>query len=328
MKAKIITLLMCFGFVSTVEAKMPFYDDDSEFDRCTVMTGDWNRCMSEEIRRDTNDVKNLYREVLANPKLNDWNENFEQNQQMLRDMYASWNAFRNRLCSLSKVAARYTGGWKDEEISCNLYYVKHHKDHFQCINDMLLGRADERDDFIGNEHDEEYAKCLEEDSASKCLIAEFQRSSEKIKELYKKFYDSQYTSGWNNGTDLGNGNYRDMFDSWVAYRNRLCSLSAFAYQDFPQRAEITKNHCLQYLNREKFETMENLYSLSQRAFTSAKMQKKSEDGGRKAGEAIAPLEKRVETSESLVGKSEENAESESEEVMENTSSLPAWAKRK
>ncbi len=308
---------------------MPFYDDDSEFDRCTAMIGDWNRCMSEETRRDINDVKNLYREILANPKLNQWNASREENQQMLRDLYSSWNAYRARLCSLSKVSSRYNGAWKDDEISCNLYYVKHHKDHFQCINDMLLGRADERDDFISEEHDEEYAKCIKDKkSTDQCLVNEFQRSSAKIKDLYKKFYASQYTSAWNNGADIGSGNYRDMFDSWVAYRNRLCSLSAFAYKNFPQRANITKNHCLQYLNREKLETLENMYNLSQRAYSSKKAQAKSEDGGRKAGEAIAPLENRAESLESLVENKAENLEDKKEDVEDSSAKLPAWAKKK
>lgn len=330
MKIKIIALLLFSTFASISYAKMPFYEDDREFERCTQMTGDWDRCMSEETRRDLNDVKITYREVLANPKLKDWNGNMEENQQMLHDMYASWTAFRNRLCSLSKVSSQYTGTWKDEEKSCNLYYVKHHKDHFQCINDMLLGRADARDDFITEEHDGEYSECLKTQDKEKCLLSEFQRSSEKIKALYKKFYDSKNTSAWNNGADFGSGNYRDMFDSWVAYRNRLCSLSVFAYQNFPEH-QISKNQCLQYLNREKLETLENLYDLSNRAVNSDKAQKKAEEGGRLAGSAIAPLEKRLETTESLTTNNalKEVSEQKTEDKVEqNTSTLPSWAKRK
>ena len=240
MKNRVALFILCLSFISAATAKMPFYDDDVEFDRCTKMTGDWNRCMSEETRRTLNDIKLLYREVLTNPQTTDWNKSNEQNQQMLRDLYSSWIAFRNRLCSLSKVSAKYTGGWKDEELSCVLYYTKHHKDHFQCINDMLLARADERDNFITDDHDAQYTECINDGDENKCLLNEIYRSSDKIKNLYKEFYNSQYTSGWNNGADLGNGNYRDMFDSWIAYRNRMCSLSEYAYQHFPAHVNITK----------------------------------------------------------------------------------------
>ena len=329
MKIKIIAFLFCLVAFSSASAKMPFYDDDAEFDRCTKMTGDWNRCMSEETRRALNDVKVLYREVLANPKLSDWNSNFDESKQIMRDMYSSWTAFYNRLCSLSKVSAQYTGGWKDEELSCKLYYVKHHKDHLNCINNMLLSKASAKDNFIVAEHDEEYKRCLSDNSTDNCLLSEFQRSSEKIKELYKKLYDSRNTSGWNNGPDLKSGNYRDMFESWVAYRNRLCSLSAQAYKNYPERPDVSKNHCLQYLNREKLEALENLYALSMRAVSPEKSQKKSEDGGKAEGQAIVPLEKRIETTESLTG---ENIQSENEDNSaksdDNSSNLPAWARRR
>lgn len=330
MKIKLLTILIGLMFTSSAWSKMPFYNSDAEFERCIQMIGDWDRCLSEETRRALNATKILYRDVLANPKLMNWHENFEENQQVLRDMYSAWTAFRNRLCSLSKVSSRYTGGWKDEELSCNLYYVKHHKDHFQCINDMLLSRADERDDFISDEHDEEYSTCISDTPEDKCLLAEFQRSSEKIKELYKKFYNLPATKAWNNGADLSSGNYRDMFDSWVAYRNRLCSLSEYAYKNFPAKSSVGKNHCLQYLNREKLETLENLYSLANSALNDDMLQKKSQEGGRYAGQSITPLAKRIESTETLG--SSETKETEPVKTEQDTQKedfgIPAWARRK
>lgn len=330
MKTRIITLLIGLTLFSNAQAKMPLYDDDAEFDRCIQMMGDWNRCMSEETRRSLNDVKIAYRDILANPKLKDWNGTLSENQQVLRDMYSSWTAFHNRLCSLSKVASRYTGGWKDEELSCNLYYVMHHKEHMRSLYYMFIDKSKPEDDFITEEHDAKYTKCLEEDgSKDKCLLAEFQRSSEKIKDLYRQLYSSKYTAAWNNGSDFGDGNYRDMFDSWVAYRNRLCSLSVYAYQNFPTRPNLSKNQCLQYLNREKLEALENIYNLSQNADSEDKLHKKAEDGGRKAGLAITPLENRVETTESLIGNQQSEPEKEKTEQKEETpANLPSWARRK
>lgn len=331
MKTKIIAVICFFSFICTAHASMPFYNDDVEFERCTRMTGDWERCIREETRRELNDLKVFYREILGNPKLAHWNESMENNQNMLRDMYTSWTAFRNRLCSLSKVSARFTGGWKDEELSCNLYYVLHHKDHLQCINDMMQGRADERDNFVVEEHDEKYIECLKKSPVEQCVLAEFQRSTDDIKEMYRKFYESQNTHNWNNGTEFGNGNYRDMFDSWVAYRNRFCSLSAYAYKYFPGKELTSKNKCLQYLNREKLETLKNLYKLSISAVNNDKLQKKAEEGGRAAGEAITPLENRVESTESLTGtKEKEDGENlvKQEENSANDSNLPAWARKK
>lgn len=331
MRLKFISLLLSMVFISNVSAKMPFYDNDAEFERCIQMFGDWDRCMNEETRRALNDTKVLYRDVLANPKLIKWNGKFEENQQVLRDMYSSWTAFRNRLCSLSKVASRYTGGWKDEELSCNLYYVKHHKDHFQSINNMLRSSAKPRDDFISDEHDEQYFECIVDNPQEKCLLSEFQRSSEKIKELYKKFYDLPATKAWNNGTDLGNGNYRDMFDSWVAYRNRLCSLSEFAYAQFQNKEKASKNYCLQYLNREKLETLNNLYELAQNAIDDDKLRQKSAEGGKSAGKSITALQNRIESVESLVTKplnEEQTPEGTSDSSKQDEFGLPSWAKRK
>lgn len=329
MKIKIIAFILCVLAFSNANAKMPFYDDDAEFDNCTHLTGDWNRCMSEETSRDLNDIKIIYRDVLSNPKLSGWNPKPEQSRQMLRDMYDSWIAFRNRLCSLSKVASRYTGGWKNEELACTVYYTKHHKDHMRSIINMLRSQAVAADDFITDEHDAKYEQCLKEDLYTKCLMSEYQRSTEEIKELYKKLSTSEYTAAWNNGSDLSNGNYRDMFDSWIAYRNRLCSLSVYAYKNYPARSQLLQNQCLQYLNREKLEALTNLYKLSKRAVSQSKAQKKKADGGKNAGKAIKPLEKRVETTESLTGNNtvEENKATEPTKA-EDSSRLPAWARQK
>lgn len=330
MKIKIFVMLLCLLATSGAFAKMPLYDDDAEFDNCTRMTGDWSRCMKEETNRDLNDIKIIYRDVLNNQNLNGWNSDIQENKQTLRDMYDSWIAYRNRFCSLSKVAAHYTGGWKDEELSCILYYTKHHKDHIRSIINMLNEKAVAEDNFIADEHDAEYQNCIDDGDKNKCLLSEFQRSSDKIKDLYKKLSESKYTAGWNNGGDLSNGNYCDMFESWIAYRNRLCSLAEYAYKKYPSAQQITKNHCLQHLNKEKLETLNNLYKLSQRAVNRTKAQKKAEDGGKIAGQAIKPLEKRVATTESLTANEEikQKTETENTKKDENSSWLPSWARKK
>jgi hypothetical protein len=183
------------------------------------------------------------------------------------------------------------------------------------------------------DHDEEYEECMKGKNTSKCLEDELKRSTKQIKNYYKTLSVDDFVGKWNNGPDLKNGNYRDMYDSWIAYRNRMCSLSVWAYKVSygDKGADLTQ--CLQFFNREKLETLQNLLTSAHAALDDEYDENFNDDGGEAEGKTIKPLERRVdteqspedaldaeETAEPLVKKAEPKKEAPQKKV-----NVPAWA---
>jgi hypothetical protein len=176
-----------------------------------------------------------------------------------------------------------------------------------------------------------------------------QRSATYIKDLYKTFSVDEFVGKWNNGPDLSQGNYRDMYDSWIAYRNRICALAVWAYQNAYGPDAITLNQCLQYFNREKVETMENLLYSAHSSLDIGDEEDESvdgpeqidysllpkDDGGEAEGKTIEPLQRRIDASinrEADVMDVAKPAEkpAESEEAEQNkpqkpSKNIPSWA---
>ena len=251
-------------------------------------------------------------------------------------MRDSWRAFKTRLCSLSSKSALYLEKLLDEKKSCNSYYIKHHMDHLDKIIKLLKGNVPaNRAEFSYLEiydHDEEYKECIKRKDASKCLEEEFERSTKQIKNLYKTALEDNMLGKWNNGPDLKNGNYRDMYDSWIAYRNRICSLSVWAYKKGYGDNGVSLVQCLQFFNREKLETMENLL-VSAHSALDEEIETDDDDGGEAEGKTIKPLERRfdaVQNKEDVIDTEEKNQFSEKNKQPEQNSpkknlNIPSWA---
>lgn len=318
---------------TTSYASMPFYDDDDEFRYCTKATNDWDTCAREESIRTLNTIKKQYRTILTTPSTVGWHENIQDNTNELRHMYESWTAFRNRLCSLSNKSALYLEKIIQEKISCNLYYTLHHKDHLDSIILLLRGEVPEKKinfDYLKiYDHDEQYSSCMEKQQAEECISQELKRSTREIKNLYKTMLEDEFVGKWNNGPDLKNGNYRDMFDSWIAYRNRMCSLSVWAYEKAYGKNTMSLNHCLQFFNREKLETMQNLL-ISAHSTLDEEMDTTDDDGGEAEGKTIIRLEKRLNDSSNRDDTlDEEEVKDVEKPIPEKTKqkkvNIPAWA---
>ena len=334
-------MCLCFSFNSL--ASMPFYDDDEEFEQCKKITDDRDRCIREETKRVLNDVKTIYKQILNNPNLNASPEISADKVAFMSDMYSMWTAFRNRLCSLTNVATRYTGSWQDEELSCNLYYAMHHRDYLGKVAKMLNsnpndenGNQKDLDYIIIDNHDDEYTACMkkEKPDENKCIDEELKRSMKDIKDLYNSFYTSEFTQKWNNGPDLANGNYRDMFDSWIAYRNRMCTLTLFAYKKGWGANKTTKSKCMQLYNMEKLETLSNLYVNSLSVLDPEEFDGSNEDGGEAIGKKITPLQKKPQNDEVLVKDNTKSSSPETDSATKNAEAapqnnkvLPSWAKK-
>ncbi len=334
-------LILFFGLVFNAnfsQAFMPSYLDGDEYFKCIRATNNYNNCADEQARERLNTVKKQYRTILTNPNILGWHKNISDNTATLRDMYESWTAFRNRLCSLSNKAAKYLEPLIDEKIGCNSYYITHHQDHLNSIILLLTKNVPQKRgqfDYLKiYDHDDEYEECMKGKDTSKCLDEELKRSSKGIKNLYKTLLEDDFVGKWNNGPDLKNGNYRDMYDSWIAYRNRMCSLSVWAYQVGYGKSGVGLNQCLQFFNREKLETLQNLLMSASSALDDEYDEDFDDDGGEAEGKTIKPLERRFdekqnkedalepdEKAEPLIKKAEPKKQAPEKKV-----NVPSWAK--
>ena len=197
----LLTLVLSF-FAGNVSAfDLPNYEDDAEFKQCTRVSNNWDPCVQEETTRALNKVKQQYRDILHMPQLLEWNGDVVKNTETMRDMYESWIAYRNRLCSLSHSAARYMDPILTEKYSCTLYHTLHHKDHLGKIIKLLQTaqtanrptNAQNRQPLSINlfritEHDDAFSKCMEDNKNTKTcyqfVFQNTQNNSTQSKYLY------------------------------------------------------------------------------------------------------------------------------------------------
>ena len=67
-----------------------------------------------------------------------------------------------------------------------------------------------------------------DDAYSRCWLEEAKRLTAEIKDKYEILTKNKLANEWNKGNGMFKGNLKDTFDSWVAYRNRFCSLYGVA----------------------------------------------------------------------------------------------------
>ncbi len=356
--------------LKSVRADMPYYDDDDEYKHCAQATGKLDKCAHEEMLRTLETVKRDYRDILKDPTILKWHGKLEENTEILRDMYESWSAFRNRMCMLAYVSSLHMKPTTDERYSCNLYYTFQHKAQVEGVLQLMkIGENKKPTDeettdpaaevdkqtianlnkLIEITHDEQFKTCNEKEPLEDCIQDEINRSSQEVKDMYKIFIADPYVGKWNNGPSLQHGNYRDMYDSWLAYRNRICQLLSWSMNyalgsDVPARFEM----CLIMNNRTKTEVMKNLYavihSLKQedldnfdetvKKLKDAKLTRHT-DGSEEIGKAITPLKRQISSGEDRADDelvptySQQNSQQQQQPQTENRNKeIPAWAQQK
>lgn len=331
-----VFLLTCS---TPAKAFLPDYPDDAEFKQCTKVSNNWDACVREETRRSLNTIKKQYRFILTHPKIKNWHDNPAENIETMRDLYESWLAFRNRLCSLAKASTRFLEPVSDEKDACTLYYTLHHQDHLNSIALLLDNKAPKNSfdfDFMRiYDHDKLYKECIQRNMESKCIDEELKRTANELKLQYEVFVKDYAVGKWNNGNGLESGNYRDMYDSWIAYRNRMCSLAVWAYQQAYGHDSITLNQCLQFYSREKFEALRNLIRSAHSTLDEdEETPEELNDGGEKEGQTITPLTRKIEKgsddslsepAEIISEKKEQSEEQEDQNKSSKNVNIPAWA---
>lgn len=334
-----ILLFVVTFLVALPSMAAPQYQDDAEFRYCEKMTNDLNNCMAEQDKRLVESIKKLYRNILGNPAILSWNKDLATSRKILQDMYSSFIAYRTRICSVDYKASKYTAPLIDERYTCPTYVDFRHRDLLENAL-MLMNRNGPKDpaalDYLKVEqHDEEYNTCISktENSKSKCISEELERSNQSIKEYYQYALENEYIGKWNNGPDLKKGNYRDMFDSWIAYRNRMCSLGVWAYKYAYTAPVLSLDECLLTLNKEKEMTLDGLLTTANSALDDEtdyedydeKLDPK-DDGGEAEGKTIVPLTEKIKSGFKNKDFDISSDSKDSAAEKNENANAPAWAR--
>ncbi len=356
--------------LKSVRADMPYYEDDEEYKHCAQATGRLDKCAHDEMLRNLEAVKRDYRDILKDPTILKWHANLEENTEILRDMYESWSAFRNRMCMLAYVASSHIKPTVDERYSCNLYYTFQHKAQLEGILQLMkIGESkkatgektidpanevdkttiDNLNKLIEITHDNRFNSCIQKEPLEDCLQEEIGRSAQEVKDMYKTFITDPYVDKWNNGPNLQRGNYRDMYDSWLAYRNRICQLLSWSMNYALENNDPARfNMCLIMFNRTKTETMKNLYAAMHslkkedlenfdetvKKVKNATLARSVTDGGEEIGKAITPLKRQISAGadraddELVPAYSQQENQQQSPQPETRNKEIPAWAQQK
>ncbi len=108
----------------------------------------------------------------------------------------------------------------------------------------------------------EYENCYKaartDNEVALCMKAENTRSLKDIQQVYLNLANHEKTKAWNNGNGLASGNLKDMYNSWLAYRNRFCSLYQKASEETFGDNDFNRAKCLFEFNNEHLELMKSV----------------------------------------------------------------------
>ena len=109
--------------------------------------------------------------------------------------------------------------------------------------------------LAGKEYDACRQKVTSDDELALCMKAETKRLLREIQEIYVNISKHEVTADWNKGNGLINGNLKDMYDHFIAYRNRYCSLFVVASEQTFGSSAYDKERCLLQLTNDHYELM-------------------------------------------------------------------------
>ncbi len=108
------------------------------------------------------------------------------------------------------------------------------------------------------EYDACYKKAQNDDETALCMKAETARVTKDLQALYLRVSQHPQTASWNNGNGLTSGNLKDMYNHFMAYRNRYCSLFTKASEFMFGSSDFDKERCLLGLTKEHYELMQTI----------------------------------------------------------------------
>ena len=107
----------------------------------------------------------------------------------------------------------------------------------------------------GKEFDACEARATDENQLALCMKAETARLLKETQEIYLNLSKNEYGAAWNKGNGLASGNLKDMYNSWLAYRNRYCSLFVAVSEGGIGSETFNKERCLLNLTNDNYELM-------------------------------------------------------------------------
>lgn len=103
------------------------------------------------------------------------------------------------------------------------------------------------------EYDTCFQQAKDDNQVALCMKAETTRLLTEIQKIYQNILKNPQTASWNQGTSLAKGNLKTMYDYWLAYRNRYCSLFVLASEHNFGSSEYDKERCLLNLTLDHYE---------------------------------------------------------------------------
>ena len=114
----------------------------------------------------------------------------------------------------------------------------------------------------------DYYKCINssngmDDGYTKCYLDEAKRDVDRIDSVYQKLSSDARFSQWNNGNGMFKGNFKDMLDTWISFRNRYCSLYAEIYSKYDgSTSSFHQADCIMKMSKRHADDMEDLWKTS------------------------------------------------------------------
>lgn len=85
-----------------------------------------------------------------------------------------------------------------------------------------------------------YDSCIDQSEGNSikikaCVTQETQRIMNMVEQKYEQLASNKDFDAWNQGTFMYSGNFKNLLDEWLAYRDRYCSL--YGYSSSPNTNE-------------------------------------------------------------------------------------------
>lgn len=90
-----------------------------------------------------------------------------------------------------------------------------------------------------------YEQCLEAADGNNikmtsCTVTEANRILKILEEKYDKMANSLQFKTWNQGAGMFNGNFKDLYSSWLQYRDKYCSLYGYSMSPDEEQGNIVQ----------------------------------------------------------------------------------------
>ena len=115
---------------------------------------------------------------------------------------------------------------------------------------------------------DDYYKCVntsnkQDDGYAQCFLDEAKRDVATIDSMYQKLSSNPKFSAWNNGNGMFKGNFKDMLDTWISFRNRYCSLYAETYSQYDGSSKsYHQADCIMKLTQRHAQDMQDMWMTS------------------------------------------------------------------